>query len=90
MSTKETFKIYDAVFSSPGMLDSVKIDLRVSRKNVLLLARLIENGLKEPEKSKDEMFVQLPKEVVEELLQIPGEFLKKAGLSEFYGKLTSL
>ena len=90
MQAKEISKIYETVLSSPGMTDSVKFDLRMSRKNVLLISRLIENGLTSEENKKDELFNQLPKETIDELQILVNDMLKKAGLSEFYEKLKSL
>jgi hypothetical protein len=37
--------VYDTLLSAPGMNESVKVDLRVNRKQVLLLVQLIEKGL---------------------------------------------
>jgi hypothetical protein len=90
MPAKEIFKIYDAILSSPGMLDNVKLDLRICRKNALLLSRLIEQGLSKEENIKDEIFSQLPEETTEELQALSNEILKKAGLSEFDEKLRLL
>ena len=44
-STNDIAKIYDTVLSIPGMNESVKVDLRMPRKNVLLLSKVIERGL---------------------------------------------
>ncbi len=44
-STTDIAKIYDTVLSIPGMNETVKIDLRIPRKNVLLLLKVIERGL---------------------------------------------
>ncbi|HMH35254.1 MAG TPA: hypothetical protein VK543_19600 [Puia sp.] len=90
MPVKEISKIYDTVLCSPGMTDSLKIDMRITRKNVLLISRLIENGLVNNEHQKDEIFAQLPKETTDELLIVRDDILKKAGLNEFYEKLKSL
>jgi hypothetical protein len=46
MITKnDVAKVFDTVLSIPGMSETVKIDLKISRKNVLLLSCLIEQGL---------------------------------------------
>lgn len=88
--SKEIFKIYDTVLSSPGMSENVKIDLRISRKNILLITRMIDQGLRPEENKKDEIFLQLPKETTDELHLVAEEILKKAGLNDFYEKLKSL
>jgi hypothetical protein len=38
-------KVYDTVLSIPGMNEALKIELRIPRKNVLLLSKVIERGL---------------------------------------------
>ncbi len=37
--------MYDTILSIPGMNENVKIDIRISRKNVLLLNSVIKRGL---------------------------------------------
>lgn len=39
------FKLYDTVLSIPGMENEIKITLKVSRKNQLLINKVIERGL---------------------------------------------
>ncbi|MBS1598402.1 MAG: hypothetical protein JST75_09250 [Bacteroidetes bacterium] len=89
MPAKEISKFYEAVLCSPGMEDSVRIDIKVSRKNILLISRLIEHGLKLEENKKDPIFFQITAESFGELEQVREEFLKKGGLNEFYQKLKS-
>ena len=36
-------KIYETVLSSPGMNEKCKVNLMISRQNILLLSRFIEN-----------------------------------------------
>jgi len=45
LTTNDIARVYDTILSIPGMNDTVKIDLKISRKNVLLLNRVIERGL---------------------------------------------
>ena len=90
MVTNAMAKIYETVLSSPGMNDNIKFELRMSRKNALLINRLIEAGLSEETLGEDEIFQQLPKESIEELQVIGEEILRKAGLIEFYEKLKSI
>ena len=42
--SKEKSRIYQTVLSSPGMNEKCKINLMMSRQNILLLGRLIEAG----------------------------------------------
>ena len=45
MSTaNDVAKVYDTILSIPGMNETVEIDMRISRKNVLLLNSVIEQG----------------------------------------------
>ena len=45
LSVKEVAVVYETLLSSPGMNDTVRIALSVSRKNVLLLAKVVEMGM---------------------------------------------
>jgi hypothetical protein len=42
LSTDDVAKVYDTILSIPGMNEIVKIDLKITRKNVLLLNRVME------------------------------------------------
>jgi hypothetical protein len=81
LSPKDVAIIYETLLSSPGMNDSMKIDLRMSRKNVLLLVRVIEIGLAQKEEG-----------VVghEEIKDVVMQLLTKTGLTETYDKINSL
>ncbi len=45
LTTTDVAKVYDTILSIPGMNETVKIDMKISRKNVLLLNSVIERGL---------------------------------------------
>jgi hypothetical protein len=91
MTTNDVAQIFDTVLSIPGMNDAVRIDLKISRKNVLLLNQVIKRGLtvKEGDKKSD-LLAGLPAETIAELRTISDEFLEKAGLVELSEKLTNL
>lgn len=91
MTTSEVAQVFDTIMSIPGMNEVVKIDLKISRKNVLLLNHVIERGLagKDDEKSAGLLGIA-PKESTEELKAIAEECLQKAGLNELSGKLKTL
>lgn len=90
-ANKEKFKIFETVLSSPGMNEKCKVNLLISRQNILLLSRLIETGLLSDKKNlDDEIILSLPKESLEEFKGIHEEILKKADLTEFYEKLKLL
>ncbi len=41
LTTNDVAKVYDTILSIPGMNQTVKIDMRISRKNLLLLNSVI-------------------------------------------------
>jgi hypothetical protein len=84
--------VYDTLLASPGMSETVKIDLRVSRKTVLLLSRAIERGMQllqtdQPGWVPTEF---AGKESVSALEGIVSDCLQKAGLSALHEKLKNL
>lgn len=84
-------KVFETILSSPGMQDHCKIVLNPTRQTILLLARVIENGVeKKNEKEKDEMITFLPADALNELKNISEELLKKGGLVEFYEHMKAL
>ncbi len=90
LSTNEVARVYDTILSIPGMSDSVKIDLKISRKNVLLLHRVIERGLTtKPDDTSANFLNIVPKETLQELTSLADDCLQKAGLSELSEKLKS-
>jgi hypothetical protein len=89
--SKEKSKIFETVLSSPGMNETCKIVLILSRQNILLLSRLIETGLLTDQQNfKDEIIAVLQKESLEEFKTIHEEILRKGDLTEFYENLKSL
>lgn len=90
LTSNEVTRVYDTILSIPGMNETVKIDLKISRKNVLLLNRVIERGLtlKQDEKSPNILDI-LPKDTLQELTLLADDFLQKAGLTELSEKLKS-
>ena len=91
LTTNDVAKVYDTILSIPGMNETVKIDLRISRKNVLLLNHVIERGLtaKDDDKSSS-LLSNVPEENLQELRTIADECLQKAGLIELSEKLNDL
>jgi len=91
MTTNDVAKVFDTIFSIPGMNEVVKMDLKISRKNVLLLNHVIERGLNAKDDDKSSLFLtSIPQENLQELKQFGDEFLQKAGLIEFSEKLSTL
>lgn len=91
-STKEEKStIFAMVLSSPGMSETCKIVLQLSRQNVLLLGRLIEAGILTGKGNfEDEILSSLPEATAGEFKIMHEEILKKSGLTDFYEKLKLL
>ena len=91
LSVKDVTTIYETLLSSPGMNDTVKIDLRVPRKNILFLVRVIQLGLSlRSQTPKGDLINMISNETGEELAEGTAEILRKSGLTELYDKLNSL
>ena len=91
MTTSDVARIYDTILSIPGMNESVKIDLRISRKNVLLLHSIIERGLTiKDDAQSSNLLNNIPKENLDELRAFAGDCLQKAGLVELSEKLNMI
>lgn len=91
LNEKEVALLYETLLSAPGMNDMVKLDLRLPRKNVLLLAEVIEKGLQtKPDEALDGLVRAAGEGSQEALQQISSELLSKAGLSDMHNKLHTL
>lgn len=87
----ERARIFETVLSSPGMNETCKIVLNPTRQTILLLSRMIEQGMEiRGEGRGDELLSFLPEESVNELKGIVDEMLKRSGLVDFYGRLKML
>lgn len=90
-TTNDVAKVYDTILSIPGMNEVVKIDLKISRKNVLLLNQVIERGLSAKEDDKSSALLgNVPEESLLELKNLSEDCLQKAGLIELSEKLKAL
>lgn len=90
-TTNDVAKVYDTILSIPGMNDVVKIDLKISRKNVLLLNQVIERGLSAKDDDKSSALLgNVPEESLLELKNLSEDCLQKAGLIELSEKLKAL
>lgn len=91
LSTNDVAKLYDTILSIPGMNDNVKLDLKISRKNVLILNTVIKRGLSGKTNDKSfNLLESIPKETLQELGLLADDFLAKAGLTDLSEKLNSL
>jgi hypothetical protein len=89
MTSNEVARVYDTLLCIPGMNDQVKLDLKISRKQVLLLAQVIERGLRAESENPSGMLA-VAKQTGEELNLIANDCLEKAGLIELSEKLKAL
>ncbi|MEO7978707.1 hypothetical protein [Flavobacterium sp.] len=91
MTTNDVAQVLDTVLSIPSMNDVVKIDLKISRKNVLLLNHVIERGLSAKDNDKPSILMRsVPEENLQELKLFGAECLQKTGLIELSEKLKTL
>ncbi len=67
LAKNEVIKLYETLLSIPGMNDALKIPLNISRKNVLLLCKVIDRGLQV--KETDEKALALPEIISKQVLQ---------------------
>ena len=86
MNASEIAKVYDTLLEVPWMSDTVKVDLKVSRKEILVLCQAIKEGIVREDGMVKILLSPLPKESAGQIAAIADEFLAKAGLSTVYGK----
>lgn len=89
LAKTEVTKIYDTILSIPGMNQTIKVNIQTSRKNVLLLSKVIERGLNsnQADDKSTSILDTISKENLKELSEICSELLNKAGLAEMNDKL---
>ncbi|TDE18041.1 hypothetical protein [Dyadobacter psychrotolerans] len=88
--TMQMAMVYETLLCSPGMAESVKLDMRVSRKALLLLAASVESQLKGPAGSPAAVTDYFGVETVEELEKMISDMLLKSELSGLHSKLKTL
>lgn len=88
LTTSDVAKVYDTILSIPGMNETVKIDMKISRKNILLLHSVLKRGLLAKNDDQSSALLEsIPKGALEELHAIADDYLSKAGLTELSEKL---
>ncbi|KAA0993396.1 hypothetical protein [Dyadobacter aurulentus] len=91
MNAKELASVYDTIMSIPGMNDQIKIDLKISRRNVLLLTQAIKRALSIPDVDGNPDLIEIASnESKEELLALSADCLQKSGLVELNDRLAKL
>lgn len=90
LTENDAVQVFDTIMSIPGMNEPVRIDLKISRKNVLLLYHAIERGLFENDSSPSVLLKRTAEENINELRQLSADCLGRAGLTELNEKLARL
>lgn len=89
ITANDVAKVFETILSTPGMNETVKMDLKISRKNVLLLSHLIQDGLKIREGS-SMLLESVSEQRRAEMEGLSEEFLQKAGLIDVHEKLAEI
>lgn len=91
MTPDDAARVLDTILSTPGMNEAVRIDLKITRKNVLLLSHIIQLGTGGKSAGQTSvMLAGMPGESLEELRQFAEECLQKAGMTQLNEKLSLL
>ncbi|RKE47139.1 hypothetical protein [Sphingobacterium detergens] len=88
MKTKnEITGMLGILVSVPGMEDTVKINLSLQRKQVMLLSNVIREGMKTDQGMVGDLLAVLDPECSKELVRISADLDEKAGLSDLQQKV---
>ena len=91
MNAKELASVYDTIMSIPGMNDQIKIDLKISRRKVLLLTQAIKRALSVTGVEGNPDLIEIASnESKEELLALSADCLQKSGLVDLNERLAKL
>jgi hypothetical protein len=91
LSSKELSIVYEALLAPETMSTPVKATLNITRKQALLLAKVIEHGLMvEHESGQSGILSVVDDSELGKLQGLAADLLKKAGLTEMMDKLSSL
>jgi hypothetical protein len=82
--------VYETLLCSPGMNEGVKVDVKISRKAILMLGSVLERGLLSKDENLPGLIDVVPKDIVEEIRTLGADCLQKAGLTELNEKLKTL
>lgn len=90
LTENDVVRVFDTILSIPAMNEMVRMDLKISRKNVLLLHHVMRLGLNQNEAGSSVLLQSIPKENTAELQQLAEECLQRAGLTQLNEKLSGL
>ena len=89
LTKNDVAQVYDTILSIPGMSETVKIDLKISRTSALLLAHVIDRGI-QTKGDGTTMLDAISKESLQELETLSASCLLKAGLTDLNERLKTL
>ena len=92
MSSKNVVaEFYETLFTLEALNKEIKINLRISPKNVLIVAKVIELGLANKNGSDaDGLFTVVNDKSLEEIKTICANMLSEVGLTDTYNRLNIL
>lgn len=92
MAKHDVTAVMDTILATPGMEQTVKLTMKISRKNLLLLGKVIERGLHEKlsDTSINLILASLTADIRKDLLEINNDLLDKSGLTALQTKLKML
>ena len=90
LTSKDVAVVYETLLTSPGMGEMIRLDIKVARKTVLVLAKIIEVGAIKRDESESSFLRAFDAGSMSELSQISNNLLDKAGLSDLYTRLNAL
>lgn len=91
MDDKDVAKVYETLLCSPCMNEMVKVDLKISRKTILLLSQVVAKGLDgKPGEGEHGISGLTDKDSSAELQGLVSGSLEKAGLTLLNSKLTEI
>ena len=91
ITSKDAGLVYETLLMSPGMTDAVKIPLSAKRKTLLMLAKIIEQGISQKEEMKEPCLLSvMDQQTTEELKTLAESLLERGGLAELNARLATL
>lgn len=88
-NVKEVSAFFDALLSAPGMNEKVKLDMRLSRRDVLLLVSVLSNGANRSNSS-EELVAMFNEACVEVAGRVESEMLEKSGLTDLSERMRAI
>ena len=91
MAVKNENVLYETLLCLPSMNDAVKVDFKIPRKMMLLIARFIECGFDANASPVPiALMACFSTDELDEIKKLPAELLQKAGLANLNEKMKAL